>query len=106
MIHKIQQALVKHPGACCWYATACLIEENTCVECIEESICGWGKHCNLETNTCESGFPDGGLFGGFGGILLALVGAFAGFMFMGPCGALIFGLLGLFLGGGLLGGGG
>ena len=97
------------PGSCCWEGTACLIERgepNRCVQCIEDSICGPGNHCNKETNKCESGTGGFGGEGGLGGIAIAAIAAFAGFMFMGPMGAIAGGLLGLLAGGGLGGGGG
>src|SRR3989344_2069188 len=59
-------------GGCCWTGTACLIEENKCVECLEDSICGPGSHCNTQDNKCESGygtaFPGGNLFSGLGSL--------------------------------------
>ncbi len=94
------------PGSCCWEGTACLIERgepNKCVQCIEDSICGPGNHCNSETNKCESGT------GGFGqvGIEMAIIGAIGGYLLMGPMGAIAGLLLGSLVsgsGGGLSGG--
>jgi hypothetical protein len=94
------------PGeTCCWEGIACLEEENKCVECIEDSICGWGSHCNTEEHKCEAGFPPKEN-SPITGIIMAIIGVLLGMMFMGPCGALFGGLIGLLLGGGLGGGGG
>lgn len=95
------------PGTCCWYQTACFIEQKTCVECIEDSICGWGRYCNKDRHICEGGLGQNAIGGGLlGGIILGLIGAIGGFMLMGPMG-IVLGLLGFLIGagqGGTLGG--
>lgn len=95
-------------GGCCYEGTACIIEENVCVECTEDwqVNCGFGTYCDPETHECTTGFGEGGLFGegGAGGIIAALGGALIGFFVSGPMGAMIGGLGGLLLGGGLGGG--
>ncbi|MFH1801885.1 MAG: hypothetical protein ABH864_00365 [archaeon] len=87
-------------GGCCFVGTACKVDEGDCVQCIEDSICVFGT-CN-EDNECVFDLD----LGGFGGIVVALLGALVGFMIGGPPGAIAGGLLGLLVGGGLGGDGG
>lgn len=96
---------------CCFTGTACLIEENNCVECLENSICGTLSHCNTETHKCEPGLSSDvlGIFSGLVSVgimavVFALIAAAIGFFAGGPIGAMIGGLLGLLIGGGIGGG--
>ncbi|MBU0907084.1 MAG: hypothetical protein KKD18_01695 [Nanoarchaeota archaeon] len=95
-------------NSCCPEGTACKVEGKKCVECIEDSICGSGRHCDTTTNKCIGGINGGALFGGVGGSLITeLLGALIGFFAMGPTGAGIGALIGSSLGGsggGTLGG--